>query len=177
MWKHHVVYESRPHSVIITLGDQLYRVPEAVPTTVVSLISVKQCRKVVSQTRRFFLFMVRSEGEWKVTATTKTSARGLSTQQQQVDKIVEEHKDIFSSPTGVPLHCQVKHSIDLTPDAPLPNDPVYRHSVMENEEIKCQIQELILKGHIRPSSSPCGSPIVWYRRRMGHGDFVLITEP
>jgi hypothetical protein len=85
MWKHHVVYESRPRSVIITLGDQLYRVPEAVPNTVVSLISVKQCRKVVSQTEIFFLCMVRSEGEWKVTATTKTSAWGLSSQQQQVD--------------------------------------------------------------------------------------------
>jgi hypothetical protein len=125
MWKHHVVYESRPRSVIITLGDQLYRVPEAVPNTVVSLISMKQCRKVVSQTRIFFLCMVRSKGEQKVTATAKTSAWGLSSQQQQVDEIVEEYKDIFTSPTGVPVHCQVKHSIDMTPGAPLPNDPVY----------------------------------------------------
>jgi hypothetical protein len=62
MWKHHVLYESMLHSVIITLGGQLYRVLEAVPTTVVSLISVKQCRKVVSQTKRNFLIMVQSEG-------------------------------------------------------------------------------------------------------------------
>jgi hypothetical protein len=34
------------------------------------------------------------------------------------------------------------------PDAPLPNGPVYHHSLMENEEIKCQIQELLEKGHI-----------------------------
>jgi hypothetical protein len=27
LWKHHVVYESRPRSVIITLGRQLYRIP------------------------------------------------------------------------------------------------------------------------------------------------------
>ena len=27
MWKHHAVYESRPHSVIVTLGGQLYRIP------------------------------------------------------------------------------------------------------------------------------------------------------
>jgi hypothetical protein len=45
----------------------------------------------------------------------------LSTQQKQVDKVVEEYLDIFSSPTGVPLHCQVKHPIDLTLGAPLPN--------------------------------------------------------
>ena len=54
-----------------------------------------------------------------------------------MDGIVEEYKDIFSSPTRVPVHGQVKHSIDLTHDAPLPNDPVYMRSIMENEEIKC----------------------------------------
>jgi len=26
LWKHHVVYDSKPHSVIITLGRQLYRI-------------------------------------------------------------------------------------------------------------------------------------------------------
>jgi hypothetical protein len=34
MWKHHVIYESQPHSVIVTLGGHLYRVPEVVSTTV-----------------------------------------------------------------------------------------------------------------------------------------------
>jgi hypothetical protein len=28
MWKHHVVYESQPRSVIVTMGGQLYKVPE-----------------------------------------------------------------------------------------------------------------------------------------------------
>ena len=53
-----------------------------------------------------------------------------------MDKVVEEYKEIFSSPIGVPMHYQVKHSIDLTPDAPLPNGIIYRHSLIENEEIK-----------------------------------------
>jgi hypothetical protein len=38
MWKHHVVYESWPHSVIVTLGGHPYRVPEVVLTTAISLI-------------------------------------------------------------------------------------------------------------------------------------------
>ena len=33
MWKLYVVYESRPRSVIITLGVELYRIPEVVLTT------------------------------------------------------------------------------------------------------------------------------------------------
>ena len=75
---------------------------------------------------------------------------------------MEEYGDIFTSPTGLPLHCQVKHLIDLTIGAPLPNGPIYRPSIVENDEIKRQIQELLQKGHIRPSSSPCGSPIIYY---------------
>jgi hypothetical protein len=42
MWKRHVVYESRPHSVIITLGDKLYSVTEAIQKIVVYFISMKQ---------------------------------------------------------------------------------------------------------------------------------------
>ena len=49
---------------------------------------------------------------------------------------MEEYEDIFTSPIGVPLHCQVTHPIDLTPGAPLPTGPVYRRSVLENDEIK-----------------------------------------
>jgi hypothetical protein len=48
LWKRHAVYESRPRSVIITLNRKLYRIPEAVPPSVMSLISAKQCRKVIS---------------------------------------------------------------------------------------------------------------------------------
>jgi hypothetical protein len=99
--------------------------------------------------------------------TTTTSTQGLSTQQKQVDKIVEEYRDLFASPVGVPLHCQVKHPIDLIPGAPLPNGPIYICSLLENEEIKHQIHELIQKGHIRPSSSPCGSPIVLVQKKDG----------
>eukprot|EP00253_Pinus_taeda_P003011 PITA_03011 len=54
-----------------------------------------------------------------------------------MDKVVEEYEDIFTSPTGVPLHCQVKHSIDLAP------------------------------GHISPSSSPYGSLIVLVQKKDG----------
>jgi hypothetical protein len=48
LWKRHVVYESRPRSVIITLGRKLYRIPEVASPTAISLISAKQCSKVIS---------------------------------------------------------------------------------------------------------------------------------
>jgi hypothetical protein len=80
--------------------------------------------------------MIRSQNKQKITATSKVSTNDFSKQQKKVDKGMEEYLDIFSSFIGVPLHCQVKHPIDLTPDALFPNGSVYLHSLLENEEIK-----------------------------------------
>jgi hypothetical protein len=53
LWKCHAVYESRHRNVIITLNRKLYRKPEAIPPSFISLISAKQCRKVISQMGKF----------------------------------------------------------------------------------------------------------------------------
>jgi hypothetical protein len=82
---------------------------------------------------KFFLFMIHSQNKQKIIATSRVSATNHSTQQKQVDKVMEEYSDIFSSPTGVPLHYQVKHPIDMTLGAPLPNGPFYHLSLLENE--------------------------------------------
>jgi hypothetical protein len=54
MWKRHAIYESRPRSVIVTLGGHLYRIPEVIPT----IVPPKQCHKVVSHTTKFSFFTV-----------------------------------------------------------------------------------------------------------------------
>eukprot|EP00253_Pinus_taeda_P036053 PITA_36053 len=158
LWKRHALYESRPHVVIITLGNNLYRIPEVALPSAISLVIAKQCSKLISKTGKFVFLMIRPQGKKKTVATT--FRQGPSARQLLMDKVVEEYKDIFTPPVRVPLHYQVKHSIDLTPGVPLPNGPIYWCSVLENDEIKRQIQELLQKGHTRPSSSPCGSPIV-----------------
>jgi hypothetical protein len=91
MWKHHAIYESRPRSVIITLGGHLYRIPEVVPTTA----PPKKCCKVVSHTRKFIFSTICSKGEQKDTAATTASAKAPSIQQKQVDKVAEKHEDSF----------------------------------------------------------------------------------
>jgi hypothetical protein len=149
------VYESIPRSVIITLGRQLYRIPEVAPPTIISLIPVKQFSKVISHTGKFILFVICAHNKKKVAATFVTSTQRFSLKQKKVEGIEEEYKDIFSSPTEVPMHCQVRHPIDLTPGASIPNGPVYHFSLMENDEIRHHIHELLQNGHIRPNSSPC----------------------
>jgi hypothetical protein len=66
MWKVYFIYESRPHSVIVTLGGHIYRIPEVVPT----ISPPKQCHKVVSHTKKFIVFIIYSKGEQKDTVIT-----------------------------------------------------------------------------------------------------------
>jgi hypothetical protein len=88
LWKHHIVYESRPRSVIITLNKKLYRIPKAIPPSVISLISTKKCRKVVSQIKKFVFFMIHSQSDRNIIATSMASMSNLSTQQKKVDKVI-----------------------------------------------------------------------------------------
>lgn len=61
----------------------------------------------------------------------------------------------------------MQHEIQLQSDAPLPNIGMYHMWVIENEEIKKQIQELVDKGFIRPNSSPCGSLVILVPKKDG----------
>jgi hypothetical protein len=140
---------------------------EVVPPTSISLIFSKKCMKVISQNRKFVFFVIHSQSEKKVATTSMAFATDLSMQQKQVDKVIEEYKYIFSSPTWIPLHYQVKHLIDMTPGALLPNGLVYHRSMLKNKEIKHEIQEILQKGDIRPNSSPCESPIVIVQKKHG----------
>ena len=105
------MYESWPRDVIIMLGNNLYRIPKVPPPAAISLVIAKQCSKLIYKTGKFVFMMIHPHGKKKIIATT--SRQGPSARKQQVDKVVEEYRDIFTSPTGVPLHCQVKHPIDL----------------------------------------------------------------
>ena len=83
MWRHYVVYESRPRSAIVTFGGYLYRILEVVPT----ILPPKQCHKVVSHTAKFSFFTICSKGELKNTTTTAALVEAPSSQHKKVEKI------------------------------------------------------------------------------------------
>eukprot|EP01018_Ginkgo_biloba_P030049 Gb_09770 [translate_table: standard] len=68
---------------------------------------------------------------------------------------------------GLPPERAIAHGIDLEPGASLPNSGLYHRSVMENEEIRRQISDLLEMGHIKPSASPCGSPVLLVPKKDG----------
>jgi len=81
--------------------------------------------------------------------------------------VVNQYGDVFQEPKGLPPKRGIQHEIQLQQDCPLPNIGMYRMSIMESLEIKKQVQELLDKGVICPSTSPCGSPIVFVTKKDG----------
>ena len=87
--------------------------------------------------------------------------------QVDLEKVVSEYDILFQEPKGLSPKKEIVHDIILQQDVPLPNIGMYRLSTLKNAEIKKQVQELLEKGFIRPSTSPCGSPIVLVRKKDG----------
>lgn len=80
--------------------------------------------------------------------------------------VVCEFPDVFPDDlSGLPPDRDVKFSIDLVPGtAPMSRRP-YRMSPNELKKLKIQVQELIDKGLIRPSTSPWGCPVIFVKKK------------
>jgi hypothetical protein len=74
-----------------------------------------------------------------------------------VTNLSQEYSDIFPKdvPAGLPPLRGIQHPIDLIPGASLPNHAAYRTNPEETKEIQCQVQELLDKGYVHESLSPC----------------------
>ena len=60
LWKRHAVYESRPHIVIVTLGNKLYKTLEVAQPTTISLVTTKKYTKIISTIGKFVFLMIRA---------------------------------------------------------------------------------------------------------------------
>jgi hypothetical protein len=79
-----------------------------------------------------------------------------------VANLLQEYMDVFPSelPLGLPPMRGIEHKIDLIPGTSLPNCATYRTNPDETKEIQRQDQDLLDRGYIRESLSPCSLPIL-----------------
>jgi hypothetical protein len=88
---------------------------------------------------------------------------------RQIKELLEEFKDVFPDelPKWLPLIRGIEHQIDLVPGASLPNRPAYRCNPEEAREIQRQVGELLEKGYVRESLSPCSVPTLLVLKKDG----------
>ena len=89
--------------------------------------------------------------------------------QKELHQLLEEFSDLFPEqlPKGRPPKREVEFEIKLEEGAVPPNKPPYRLSPKEHDELQAQIDDLLAQGHIRPSQSPYGAPVLFVPKKDG----------
>ena len=99
---------------------------------------------------------------WLASLTLEDKVR----QDLGLPRVVCEYEDIFLYELlGLPPHRDVDFVIELhTGTSPISMTP-HRMAPVELQELKVQLQELLDKGFIRPSTSPWGVPVLFAKKK------------
>jgi hypothetical protein len=83
--------------------------------------------------------------------------------------LLQEFEDVLPEevPYGLPPIRGIEHQIDFKPGASIPNRPAYRSNPEETKELQRQVGELLEKGYVRESMSPCAVPVLLVPKKDG----------
>ncbi|GJZ45166.1 reverse transcriptase domain-containing protein [Tanacetum coccineum] len=87
----------------------------------------------------------------------------------EVKAILDDFADVVPDelPPGLPPMRDIQHCIDFVPGAVIPHKAAYRMNPKEHEELQRQVRELLEKGSIRESMSPCAVPVLLVPKKDG----------
>jgi hypothetical protein len=96
-------------------------------------------------------------------------------------RVVSEYPNVFPEELpGMPPDRDVEFVINLLPGTAPISERSYRMSSTQMLELKKQIEELLQKGFIGPSSSPWGAPVIFVEKKDGTQrmcvDYRLLNE-
>ncbi|XP_048618520.1 uncharacterized protein LOC106412512 [Brassica napus] len=100
---------------------------------------------------------------------TVTASEGPASNGVEITDIavVQEFEDVFAALKELPPPRNNHFTINLEPGAkPIAKAP-YRMAHAELAELKKQLEDLMEKGFIRPSSSPWGAPVLFVKKKDG----------
>ena len=142
---------------------------------------IKEGEKVCSSARIFFvdgrIFLDGMKHQHMCYALIpRKDKEGSSEIPLEVSDLLSEFGDIISNnvPEGLPPVRQISHQIDLVPRASLPNKATHKMTPIETEELNRQLQELLRKGLIGESLSPCTILVVLAPKK--DGEWRMCTD-
>ena len=99
---------------------------------------------------------------WLVRLTLEDEVR----QELSLPRVVYEYEDVFLDEL---LRLPPRKDVDFIIELHLGTSPIsmtpHRMALVELQELKVQLQELLDKGFIRPSTSPWGAPILFAKKK------------
>ncbi|GJS32473.1 transposon ty3-I gag-pol polyprotein [Tanacetum coccineum] len=86
-----------------------------------------------------------------------------------VQPLLNEFTDVIPEemPPVLPPMKDIQHGIDFIPGVSIPNKEAYKMSPKEHEELQRQVEELMAKGYLKESKSPCVVPALLVPKKDG----------
>ena len=82
--------------------------------------------------------------------------------------VVREFSDVFPEDLpGIPPDREIDFQIELAPGTEPISKAPYRMAPLELKELKVQMEELVSKGFVRPSTSPWGALVLFVKKKDG----------
>ncbi|XP_074314112.1 uncharacterized protein LOC141649318 [Silene latifolia] len=142
------IRENELCSSLYHLKKPVFFATNTVPKAGISLlIGKRDVERAIDGGERVFLLV----------AKENSSSNVVLQENDQVEKLLTEFSDVFPDelPAGLPPIRGIEHQIDLIPGSSLPNKAAYRCNPKETKELQKQIDELMARGYVRESISPC----------------------
>ncbi|KAL0340162.1 UNVERIFIED_CONTAM: Transposon Ty3-G Gag-Pol polyprotein [Sesamum radiatum] len=145
-YKKEVIIESSRKPKVVFVGDR-----QVVPVCVISAIEAR--RLMLEGCEAYLAHVIDAE---KVSPTLEEIP------------VVRDFPEVFPYDlSGLPPHREVDFTIETLPGvAPISIAP-YRMAPVELQELKKQLEELLEKGFVRPSTSPWGAPVLLVKKKDG----------
>ncbi|KAL0451823.1 UNVERIFIED_CONTAM: Transposon Ty3-G Gag-Pol polyprotein [Sesamum latifolium] len=145
-YKKEVMIESSGESRVVFVGDR-----QVVPVCVISAVEAR--RLMLEGCEAYLAHVIDTK---KVNPTLEEIP------------VVRDFPEVFPDDLpGLPPHREVDFAIETLPGvAPISIAP-YRMAPVELQELKKQLEELLEKGFIQPSTSPWGAPVLFVKKKDG----------
>jgi hypothetical protein len=164
LWERDAIYHRRAQQYHLVKDGKTYIVHKDRSSQKADLVTACQARRMINASQKFVLMMIRPLTDEVTPSRFTLSCKAID---NKLNELLNKYTNLFAEVGGLPPKRAIEHEIQLISDSTLPNICMYRNSVLENEEIKKQVTELLDTGVIKPSSSPCGSPIVLVPKKDG----------
>jgi hypothetical protein len=93
-----------------------------------------------------------------------------------LEEVLQTYRGVFKEPKGIFPKRDVEHKTQLFPESPLLNIGLYRQSILEANEVKKNLHQLLEEGVIQPSTPPYGSPIISFPKKDGTWRMCIIYK-